>query len=142
MDVDRQTDNAVHQAGTSTDKFITPPAVLRNVTIGINEVTKRLEEQCKVPRRVLCSPSANESEDRSGSVRTVLVCRPDIDPPLLVAHILPLVAACNNVLKALNETVKLVTLPKGAEFALSQAVGLRRVAIVALDVRANQLICV
>ena len=69
-------------------------------------------------------------------IRTVLVCRADIDPPLLVAHIPHLVAACNSATMKDPSVkgVKLVSLPKGAESSLGVAVGLRRISVLAFDV--------
>lgn len=70
----------------------------------------------------------------SAQIGVVLVCRSDIDPPLLVSHIPHLVAACNGAPSTIDRRVKLVTLPKGAEDTLSEAFGLRRVAVIALNV--------
>ncbi|KAI5119771.1 hypothetical protein M0805_009242 [Coniferiporia weirii] len=136
----------------------TPPEILQQVTVGINEVTRRLEELCKIPRQSLASTSdaggsrgcdSNEDGDAIQTidgipevptpdvrdpVRVVLVCRSDIDPALLVSHIPYLVAACNtNAAHVPPEMhLKLVTLPKGAEYSLAQAMGLRRIAVMAL----------
>lgn len=114
-----------------------PPAILRSITIGINEVTKRLESHCQIPRSKLPTSLDESMEPASGAssrIGVVIVCKPDIDPPLLVAHIPHLVAACNNVSRTSGKMAKLVTLPKGSELALSQALGLRRAAVLELDV--------
>lgn len=119
-----------------------PPAILRSITIGINEVTKRLESHCKIPRLKLPTSSDESMEPAtraSSRIGVVVVCKPDIDPPLLVAHIPHLVAACNNVSRSSGKMAKLVTLPKGSEFALSQALGLRRAAVLELDVSTAEM---
>ena len=172
-----------------------PPEILRAVTVGINEVTKRLEEQCRRPRELLARASGdlghdiskerrnaeeNNNNDKDSNaevnlsdtdtvvptrsatadttislasastlrsqpsvsgpsprapIHSVFVCRSDIDPPLLVSHIPYLVAACNSAVKDSNTPhLKLVSLPKGAESKLAQETGLRRVAVLAIDV--------
>ena len=187
MEVDIPAPNA----STSTEPA-PAPEILQHVTIGINAVTKRLEEQCYLPPRqnikkspaetssncpaVATANSGAEGSDAAavagddvamgnpGSstdanpaatrapIRTVLVCRPDIDPPILIAHVPYLVAACNSKgnhpssssSKDENDSgathdpgarIKLVSLPKGAELKLAKATGLRRVSVLALDVR-------
>ncbi|QRV84026.1 ribonuclease P protein subunit p30 [Ceratobasidium sp. AG-Ba] len=70
-------------------------------------------------------------------LRAVLVCRSDVDPPLLIAHFPILVATCNSSLpgdSSDDKFVKLVTLPMRAEHSLAEVTGLRRVAVMALDV--------
>ncbi|EJC98642.1 uncharacterized protein FOMMEDRAFT_170883 [Fomitiporia mediterranea MF3/22] len=140
------------------------PEAFRRITVGINAVTKQLEQQCRIPRlHISPSPSSvnpdvskhnddNVGDERAGDdmtapgtgapsreqrpnapIRTVLVCRPDIDPPLLVSHLPYLVAAFNSATKDPGRWIKLISLPKGTESTLSQALGLRRVAVLALD---------
>ncbi|GAA5932348.1 hypothetical protein JCM3775_001199 [Rhodotorula graminis] len=99
-------------------------------------------------------------------VDLVLVCRPDINPPSLVAHLPTMVAAANGVQSALDgvlaarrsereagkgdgedekkkgaarpemRSVRLVQLDVGAERKLADALGLRRVAVIGLSSRA------
>lgn len=109
---------------------------MQHVTVGINEVTKRLESQCKKQRTIFSRQQVSEVDEtpKNPSIYLILVCRPDIDPPLLVAHIPHLVAACNSTPNGTHDRVMLVTLPKGAELSLSQALGLRRAAVMAFDV--------
>ena len=134
-----------------------PPSILQHLTFGINEVTKRLERQVlkyRKPTATVIStndttsvPSDPPTTSPSSTkllnpppLRMILVCRSDVDPPLLLAHIPHLVATCNstnskgNLDQANFEDVKLVSLPKGAEQVLAQAAGLRRIAVMALDV--------
>ncbi|KAG8702224.1 hypothetical protein FRC08_003623 [Ceratobasidium sp. 394] len=115
---------------TSTLAILPIPPLLKHCTFGINEVTKRLE--------ALAKPSLT-AEIRSASrprLRAVLVCRSDIDPPLLIAHFPILVATSNSSLPADSSDdkyVKLVALPMRAEHTLAEVTGLRRVAVMALD---------
>ncbi|KAF8510861.1 hypothetical protein JB92DRAFT_420220 [Gautieria morchelliformis] len=82
----------------------------------------------------MTSPSTSNPDTERASIAYVFVCRADIDPPLLVAHVPELVASCNAPAPSCKSPpVHLITLPKLAEVALAEAVGLRRVSIVALD---------
>jgi ribonuclease P/MRP protein subunit POP3 len=125
---------------------IEAPSVVAHLTMGINEVTKRLETQAQ-SRRLHASITASTSVETSSSAskpkpeRTplvyVFVCRADIDPQLLVGHLPELVAACNTPIPGCTSPpVHLISLPKNAENTLATAVGLRRVSVLALDVRA------
>jgi ribonuclease P/MRP protein subunit POP3 len=113
-----------------------PPPILQHLTIGINAVTRKLESQIKSSRQTVivsdrCSVSSQYS--LQPRVKVIFVCRADIDPPILVDHLPHLISACNSLRKP-PDFVKLVPLPKGAEFALAAALGLRRVAVIAVDV--------
>lgn len=119
------------------------PPVLQHLSIGINEVTKKLEAQAKATRAVVSVSSATTAIPAITPivpVSVVLVCRGDVDPPLLVAHLPQLVAACNSVRRspALENSpavhIKIIPLPKGAEVALAEALGLRRASVIAIDV--------
>jgi ribonuclease P/MRP protein subunit POP3 len=117
-----------------------PPAALQHFTIGINEVTKRLESQVQASRTMAKISSNTDLQTPSTKINTVLVCRADVDPPLLIAHIPHLVAAYNSSVSTLPQPsqslapIKLVSLPKGSELVLAEALGLRRVAVIAIDV--------
>jgi ribonuclease P/MRP protein subunit POP3 len=117
--------------GTST---LEPPKILQHLSVGINEVTKRLESQIQ-QNRVTVVTTADDSKLASPRphLKFILVCRSDIDPPLLIDHLPHLVAAYNST--QTDEPVKLVPLPKGAESSLAQTLGLRRAAVVGIDVR-------
>ncbi|KLO19519.1 hypothetical protein SCHPADRAFT_935312 [Schizopora paradoxa] len=125
------------------------PEILNVISVGINDVTRRLEAQS---RSVLEPPTEtisvhqsemadatteatpqNDDQLSRSPVRAVLVCKADIDPPMIVHHIPYLVASCNSKVRTGGEPVRLVTLPKGAELSLAQAFGLRRAAIMSLD---------
>ncbi|KIM79791.1 hypothetical protein PILCRDRAFT_822964 [Piloderma croceum F 1598] len=112
-----------------------PPPILEHLTIGINEVTRKLESQINSSRQtVIISDKYTVSSEysRQPRIKVIFVCRADIDPPILVDHLPHLVSACNSLRKPLD-FVKLVPLPKGAEFTLAAALGLRRVAVIAVD---------
>ena len=114
------------------------PSILRHITVGINDVTKRLEMFAQSLHQV------HDTAPRS-PIRVVFVCCADIDPPALVAHLPQLVATCNSISTcsdpkaASSSSIKLVPLPKGAELALAKAIGLRRAAVLAIDVSFSSL---
>ena len=118
------------------------PPILQHITVGINEVTKSLERQAKYSRHKLTVSDKGPASHASVKplIKFVFVCRADIDPPLLVAHLPHLVAACNSCVhdqgssRESSDVVKMVPLPKGAELSLAEAVGFRRAAVLALDV--------
>ncbi|KAG8770617.1 hypothetical protein FRC12_004158 [Ceratobasidium sp. 428] len=123
------TTESVPQTSSALDA-ISIPSLLKHCTFGINEVTKRLESLTKPTLAHEVRPTPRPRP------RAVLVCRSDIDPPLLIAHLPILVATCNSSLptdSADKEFVKLVVLPMGAEHSLAEVTGLRRVAVMALD---------
>lgn len=140
-------DMGANISGASSAATPTPheaPSVLQHLTIGINEVTRRLEAQIKSSRQIvsISDKGAVSSEPlTSPAIKVVLVCRADIDPPILIDHLPHLVAACNSPQKTHSSSggssafVKLVPLPKGAELSLAEAMGLRRVAVMAINVR-------
>ena len=108
-------------------------------------MTRKLESLIKLSRQtVIISDKGALSPETSSHphIRVFFVCRADIDPPILIDHLPHLVSACNSSRKA-PDFVKLVPLPKGAEFTLAAAMGLRRVAVMAVDVKRlpNQIIC-
>ncbi|KAJ7597498.1 hypothetical protein C8J56DRAFT_772768 [Mycena floridula] len=109
------------------------PSIFSHLVMGINEVTKRLEGQVQSCRERIKATDA-EPEPllvRPCSLKTVFVCRADVDPPILIDHLPQLVAAVNSTGTA--ETVILVPLPKGAESTLSELLGIRRIATFGLD---------
>jgi ribonuclease P/MRP protein subunit POP3 len=117
------------------------PKSSQHLTIGINAVTRRLERQVRSARHSVTiseNGAAIVAPHSQPPIKFVFVCRADIDPPLLIAHLPHLVAACNSPARAdgssENLTVKLIQLPKGAEFTLAHAIGLRRAAAIAIDV--------
>jgi ribonuclease P/MRP protein subunit POP3 len=113
------------------------PEVLRHVTLGINEVTKKLEVLAKALRRkrsqgALSTASEANLEPLS---QVVLVCTADVNPPVLIDHLPNLVAACNSTRHQAGDGLTwLVPLPAGAEHTLSVAVGLRRSSVLMIDV--------
>jgi ribonuclease P/MRP protein subunit POP3 len=119
---------------TDGTSVLEPPKILQHLTVGINEVTKRLESQIQQSRvTVVTTAEASRIAIPRPHLKFILVCRSDIDPPLLIDHLPHLVAAHNS--NQTDDVVKLVPLPKGAESSLAQALGLRRAAVVGIDVR-------
>lgn len=112
----------------------TPPLVLGHIVCGINAVTKRLEVQSRNARRslVFSSDQSITMKEPILPLKYLFVCRADVDPPLLVDHLPHLVAACNS--GGTQNTLKIVPLPKGAELALAQKLGIRRVTTLGVDV--------
>ena len=116
--------------------------------MGINQVTKKLEAQIKSYRATIANASNENARpyDSSSALVVIFVCRADVDPPLLIAHLPHLVAAYNSCLFSRPSPrlglIKLVPLPKGAEFSLAEALGIRRVAALALDVRRVIALCI
>ncbi|KAG0692641.1 hypothetical protein DFH29DRAFT_475252 [Suillus ampliporus] len=117
------------------------------VTIGINEVTRRLESQLKSFRNSVTLTTASHANPISpgiSSIAVVFVCRADVNPPILLDHIPHLVAGCNSTRPGsdplgVRQPLKLIVLPKGSESALAQALGLRRAAVVAVHDNAPYL---
>ncbi|KAL6309211.1 hypothetical protein BKA93DRAFT_822016 [Sparassis latifolia] len=135
-------------ASSSKATAIPEPPILQHLTFGINEVTKLLEQLARSSRTIITAgqePSEADTQQPRRYPRLILVCRADIDPPLLIAHIPHLVSACNsarrpdNVPGHMRDDICLVPLPKGAEFSLSEAMGLRRVSVMAIDSSAPEL---
>ncbi|EUC62503.1 Kri1 family protein, partial [Rhizoctonia solani AG-3 Rhs1AP] len=110
------------------------PSLLKHCVFGINEVTKRLESQ--IHPNALGTTTAPVTSPKA-QLRFVIACRTDVDPPILIDHLPALVAACNSAIPSNSEDrlfIKLATLPMGGEHTLAEVVGLRRVAVMALDV--------
>ncbi|KAI0068119.1 hypothetical protein BV25DRAFT_522987 [Artomyces pyxidatus] len=118
---------------------LSPPVILDHLTIGINEVTKAVEQQVQRARRV--NAHAGDADNpqpgaQHSPIKYVFVCRADVNPPALIAHFPQLVAACNSTTvppTGSNPHIKIVPLPPGAETSLAAALGLRRVAVIAID---------
>ncbi|KAF5323518.1 hypothetical protein D9611_005650 [Ephemerocybe angulata] len=108
----------------------TKPDILNHLTCGVNAVTKRLEEQARQVRRNVVMTSKTDMEPIT-PISLVFVCRADVDPPILIDHFPPLVAACNSV--HTNHHVKLIPLPKESENLLAEKLGIKRVSVIALD---------
>lgn len=123
---------------------IPAPDILSYITIGINEVTKKLETLAR-PNPQTIYPESLRSLDSnpppSPSPLLVFVCREDVDPPLLISHLPQLVAACNTTIprEALvshgqsHPYTWLIPLPRGAEASLATALALRRVSVISIE---------
>ena len=122
----------------------TEPPIIPHLALGINQVTKRLEHQARAYRQTLSAAATSTDNGTSQPtafrpISIVFVCRADVDPPLLISHLPTLVASCNSSRNALTNPeshppIKLVPVPKGSETLLADATGLRRLAVLALDV--------
>lgn len=116
------------------------PAIRQYLTIGINSVTKKLESLSKLRRStVLAASGLPLGVPTASSEQLVFVCQADIDPPILISHFPSLVAACNSARPVSQSpsrqlTSWLIPLPRGAEVVLAQALGLKRVSVLAIDV--------
>ncbi|EGN93126.1 hypothetical protein SERLA73DRAFT_189981 [Serpula lacrymans var. lacrymans S7.3] len=123
------------------------PTILQHLSIGINEVTRKLEAQVQASRNFITLSSSDTAlppQVVPSHIAWVFICRTDIDPPILIDHIPHLVAACNAALlhasaKRNFSPIRLVTLPKGSELSLATALGLRRAAALAVDCHAPGL---
>ena len=89
------------------------PVTPENIIIGINNVTKLIE-----------------NDDKS-SPKVVLVCKSDINPQRLISHF-PLLIASKNSNK--SQSIVLIELPKSSEEQLSVALKIKRIAVIAFDV--------
>ncbi|GJE99639.1 hypothetical protein PsYK624_159100 [Phanerochaete sordida] len=143
VDLPTQPDNeASHPYGDapapSSDDAILPP-IHNHLTVGINEVTKSLELVAKYQRSGVPPEQPDSLAKYTQNSRLVVVCLPDINPPILVGHLPNLVAACNSIRSSGDHhKTWLVPLPKGAEQALAAAIGLKRVATIAIEGSAPQ----
>lgn len=125
---------------TATDIFsaaegvdIESPLILSHLLYGVNVVTKRLEVQTQRARRpTVISPETSDQLSDLKALKYVFVCRADVDPPLLLDHLPHLVAAYNSTNP--SEYLKLIPLPQGAELTLAQALCIRKVTVLAIDV--------
>lgn len=138
----RKNSNESYPEGPSTlpdNAELSEPPILKSLTYGINAVTKRLESQIVNCRPIITLGSSNESQptEKHHPIRYLFVCRADVDPPILIDH-LPHLVAIYNVLRGSNAPpTALITLPKGAEGTLAQVIGVRRLAVLAIDVRVH-----
>lgn len=122
----------------------TAPPIIPHLILGINRVTKRLEDQARAYRQTLAATKTITDDGTTqppppAPISVVFVCRADVDPPLLISHLPTLIASCNSSRNALTDPnshppIKLVPVPKGSESLLADATGLRRLAVLALDV--------
>jgi len=114
------------------DSVLGETSIARHIVYGINGVTRRLEQQVDAARLPTVFTTATSTDSPPSPLEYIFVCRADVDPPLLINHIPHLVAAFNSV--RTKDCIKLIPLPKGSEASLALALGIRRAAVVALDV--------
>ena len=116
------------------DTDVRVKSIVDHLVVGLNAVTKRLEEQVrKRPHSVTITKDgpAADTQTTKSDLCLVLACRADIDPPLLIDHLPHLIASCNATQK---ESVRLASLPEGAEGTLAKALGIHRVTVIGIDV--------
>ena len=118
---------------------LTELPIVPHLILGINQVTKRLEGQARAYRQTLGAEKTMTESGTSRPLSIVFVCRADVDPPLLISHLPALIASCNSSRNVLanpetHPPIKLVPVPKGSESLLADVIGLRRAAVLALDV--------
>lgn len=100
------------------------PSVLQHTVTGINAITKKLERMIQTP------------EQQDNALELIFVCKADISPPHLCAH-LPLMAGLVKAKidgKEEQRQVRLCPLGKGAQDRLSTAIGRGRCSVVAFRV--------
>ncbi|KAI0045195.1 hypothetical protein FA95DRAFT_1596938 [Auriscalpium vulgare] len=116
---------------------LSPPSILRYIALGINEVSKRLENQARRTASTLVDVTADDLR-QPPPIKYVFVCQEDVNPAALIRHIPQLVATCNSAPAQPDQSdapyppVKIVPLSRGAEATLATALGLRRVAVMAV----------
>ncbi|KAK7032256.1 RNase P and RNase MRP subunit [Paramarasmius palmivorus] len=115
------------------------PPILAHTTAGINAVTKRLEAQIRERRSTKIVTEPEHISPPRSPIRVVLVCRADVNPPILIDHIPHLVAAYNSAIPSSADPVLLVLLPQNAELTLAETFGVRRVAVIAFEASAPNL---
>lgn len=99
---------------------------------GINAVTRRLESdiRCLSTHHISTETLTKETRELA-PLKFIFVCRADVNPSLIVDHLPHLVAAYNSRKRT---PVLLVPLPEGAEKAIADILGVRRAAVLAVDV--------
>lgn len=107
-----------------------------HIVIGINQVTRALEHQLRLTRSHVVVHNSIQNNDQPpppSPIVFVFVCCADVDPTALIDHIPYLVAGCNSPRNA-TQLIRLIPLPKGSESTISQCLGVRRAAVVAIRV--------
>ena len=116
------------------------PAILQHLIIGINEVTKDLEALARAFRQSVSAGSSTKAETSGVTEkphgRLLLVCKDDVDPPILIDHLPNLVAACNSARhrSSSSDITWMVPLSKGTESTLADGLGLRRASAMIIKV--------
>ena len=146
IDASAQENDSVEPTKDNSAVAAVPP-ILKFIKFGINEVAKLLENQISRLRQCLLDKRPIEDDDAPNPL-AVFACRWDINPPTLLAHIPHLVASVNTLASTYRANfteappipeVKLVNLPKGSENPLAEALGMRRVSVIALNVCGSPL---
>ncbi|CAG8578476.1 8694_t:CDS:2 [Racocetra fulgida] len=123
-----------------------PPPILSRIVIGINDVTRHLEQSINPnikrkyvqgfsdplistnPNNQLTNPSPIVIQNEHlTSLRMIFVCKADILPPHLCAH-LP-------IMSSIARDVLLVPLPSGAEELISNKLGIKRTSCIGVKIK-------
>lgn len=132
----------IPEGDTATEAPPEAPEILNYVKFGLNEAAKSLEQYISKLRQSLLVETP--LTDDVVTPRVMFACRWDVNPPDLFSHIPHLVASANTLgtiyeakFPSARSTIeiKLVNLAKGSENSLSEAVGIRRLSMVTLNVR-------
>ncbi|KAL1918963.1 uncharacterized protein VTP21DRAFT_2344 [Calcarisporiella thermophila] len=124
----RQADTSIEkiQSKTLDDTLSAPttkPPQLNACIFGINAITKALEKQVQI--NAMSQDCSGETREQDmPMVEAVFVCRADVQPQLLHAHLPMLACFASNVW--------LCSLPRGAERRLGDLLGMKRVGAIAL----------
>ncbi|GAA96903.1 hypothetical protein E5Q_03576 [Mixia osmundae IAM 14324] len=112
------------------------PKLLNELIVGLNACSAHLERSIARLRRPKALPSPyNDPQD----LNLLLVCQDDLNPASLAAHLPGLIAVYNGLLECKHDGgMLLVPLPAGAESKLSCALGLRRVAAIAIKASCSE----
>ncbi|TFK77374.1 hypothetical protein BDN72DRAFT_784471 [Pluteus cervinus] len=129
-----EAESQVNDDRNATRDIEQAPVVTQHMVIGVNEVTKRLEQQIRDTRNTinLSSMDTNPPDhDPLPILKVVFACRADVNPTVLLDHLPHLVAAFNSIRS--SPSCLLVPLPRGAEVTLSETLGIRRAAVIGLN---------
>ncbi|KAJ1877823.1 RNase P and RNase MRP subunit [Coemansia sp. RSA 1722] len=111
-------------------------ALMDHVVIGINSTTRALEKQIRSqgPDNAATNDSHNQSAGTKNDIALVVVCKGDLDMPM-IAHFPGLAHMANENLTKHNPSIggfRLVGLVEGSECKLGAAVGHKRVSVIGI----------
>ncbi|KAG0169379.1 hypothetical protein DFQ30_003689 [Apophysomyces sp. BC1015] len=116
----RRSNRSTKKEKPSKDNLILPE-IAKRVHVGINSVTRYLEQQAELQK--------SKKTTRTTNTASVFVCKREIKPAHICTHLLSLAALSN---------VKVVSLPQDSEVKLSHALGLNRACTVLVEVTESE----